>query len=576
MGYRRTVELREVPGLSTPATAGVWRPVILLPGDWRTWGASDRRAVLAHELAHVLRRDYAAGLLARFAVSLQFYHPLVRWMAGRLQLEQELAADALGARFAGGRGSYLVALSRLTLRQDGRSPCWPARAFLPGRGMLIRRIAMLREESSAVERPWSRSRRRVAALTLLVVGVAAATLRGPARGDDKPLPTESGKFALGRLDINSTRVEQKGASGAGLEPIELVHVPERLYDHAPTVGFVAFRPSAAFGRPGMARYARMLRDDCVSNAAKELKVDPTKPGSLTLGLEDIAWVTCGITFGKHKPKDGSAMHTFGMSGLTVRTIKPFDWLAFLRQWRFEFNEAREGTRVYYRVPGTMGNIIGRDAAVYLPDDRTIVFDTEAAIRGHLRHEKPVVPAYLSGSDWEHASRGLLALAFTNQDGAFVKQYDLGPGRPDDAVVLSLAKGVDHLVLGVDDRDDLSIRASAVCQGNAPRDALAAAVEALVSQGRKLLDGNLHPPKPDAPKEEQLAVRMITRLAANVGVSKEDGRAIIHTGDFGTLSDFASILEANANVQKEARKKHLETKQAKRNNAADGAKGTTRR
>ena len=45
-------------------------------------------------------------------------------------LQQEQAADALAARFAGGRPRYLVALSRLALKQDGRSLCWPARAFL--------------------------------------------------------------------------------------------------------------------------------------------------------------------------------------------------------------------------------------------------------------------------------------------------------------------------------------------------------------------------------------------------------------------------------------------------------------
>ena len=145
MGCRSPIAIHEVTDLTTAATAGWWRPTILLPEDWRSWSNPERRAVLAHELAHIIRGDYAAGLLARLAVALNYYHPVVRWIAGRLQLQQEQAADALGARFAGGRASYLVALSRLALEQDGRSPCWPAREFLPGRGTLIRRIAMLRD-----------------------------------------------------------------------------------------------------------------------------------------------------------------------------------------------------------------------------------------------------------------------------------------------------------------------------------------------------------------------------------------------------------------------------------------------
>ena len=41
-----------------------------------------------------------------------------------------------------------------------------------------------------------------------------------------------------------------------------------------------------------------------------------------------------------------------MVGLSAfRTVAPFDWLAFLRQWRLEFVEVRDGGRVYYRIEG---------------------------------------------------------------------------------------------------------------------------------------------------------------------------------------------------------------------------------
>ena len=188
MGCGRAVEMREVPDLTSPATAGWFRPILLLPGDWRAWGEAERRAVVAHELAHVVRGDYAAGLLARVAVVLQAYHPLVRWMAGRLHLGQELATDALGAEFAGGRRAYLMALSRPALEQDGRPPSWPARAFLPARGTLIRRIAMLKDESRS-DLPWSGTRRLVAALGLLTLTIGVASWKAPAQGEDYKLGT---------------------------------------------------------------------------------------------------------------------------------------------------------------------------------------------------------------------------------------------------------------------------------------------------------------------------------------------------------------------------------------------------
>jgi hypothetical protein len=163
----RRVEVRETPDLTAPATAGWSSAVILLPEDWRSWDGDERRAVLAHELAHICWDHYLAGVVAQAALALYFYHPLVHWLAARLRLEQELAADALGSRFAGGKARYLQILSRLALRQDGRLPCWPARAFLPVKGTLIRRIAMLRDETKTSDRPWSGPCRALAASLLL-------------------------------------------------------------------------------------------------------------------------------------------------------------------------------------------------------------------------------------------------------------------------------------------------------------------------------------------------------------------------------------------------------------------------
>jgi beta-lactamase regulating signal transducer with metallopeptidase domain len=190
MGSSQQVELLETADLSTPATAGWMRPVLFLPDDWRTWDDSERRAVFAHELAHITRGDYAVGLLTRLAVAMNYYHPLVRWVAGQLQVQQEQAADVLGAQFAGGCSSYLVALSRLALKQDTRLPSWPARAFLPGPGALIRRITMLRDQdgSMASDRPLTATWRVLTLCSLLGATFAVATFRGPVRAaDDAPV-----------------------------------------------------------------------------------------------------------------------------------------------------------------------------------------------------------------------------------------------------------------------------------------------------------------------------------------------------------------------------------------------------
>src|SRR5204862_3328938 len=91
VGCRPAVELRASASVGTAATVGWQRPAILLADDWPAWPGAELRAVLAHELAHVRRRDYPAALLAAACRALHFYHPLVGWLAGRLRLHQELA-----------------------------------------------------------------------------------------------------------------------------------------------------------------------------------------------------------------------------------------------------------------------------------------------------------------------------------------------------------------------------------------------------------------------------------------------------------------------------------------------------
>src|SRR5262249_33758659 len=143
----------------------------------------------------------------------------------------EQAADALGARFAGGRVSYLVALSRLALKQDRRSPCWPTREFLPVRGTLIRRIAMLRRQNGTgtMDRPLSRGWRLVTAFTLLGLTLGVATLRGPARGGEGEEPAAA---------TSKVRTTTRPTGTQFLPP----YVPEG------TVGLIAVRPAATFRR----------------------------------------------------------------------------------------------------------------------------------------------------------------------------------------------------------------------------------------------------------------------------------------------------------------------------------------
>ena len=145
-----------------PATVGWRRPALLLPADWREWGETDAPGRACDELrmsgAAITRR--ASGPSA--ASPATSTNPC-DWLAARLRLQQELAADAWRARFAGGNEPYLQTLARLALRRDDRPAAWPARAFFPIRGTLIRRIEMLRDAKTTAD---LNPKRRILVLTL--------------------------------------------------------------------------------------------------------------------------------------------------------------------------------------------------------------------------------------------------------------------------------------------------------------------------------------------------------------------------------------------------------------------------
>jgi hypothetical protein len=188
MGVHRPVELRELLSLNTAATLGCRRPVILLPADWRSWDLAEQTSVVAHELAHISRGDYARWLLAQLTRALHGYQPLLHALTAWLRREQELTADAVAARFAGGPALYTQALCRLALRRDDATNPGLARAFLPAHLSVTRRLQMLLCRKRRSE-PMMATKWRVGLGFALVAGcLTIAGLRSPARAEPPRKP----------------------------------------------------------------------------------------------------------------------------------------------------------------------------------------------------------------------------------------------------------------------------------------------------------------------------------------------------------------------------------------------------
>ncbi len=113
-GIRRTITLREVSNLTSPAVAGWLRPVILVPATLVTGMPPDLlEALLAHEVAHIRRMDYLVNLLQSTVEILLFYHPTVWWISTQIRVEREKIADDLASELIGEPRRLAQALSEL-------------------------------------------------------------------------------------------------------------------------------------------------------------------------------------------------------------------------------------------------------------------------------------------------------------------------------------------------------------------------------------------------------------------------------------------------------------------------------
>ena len=110
----KPVALLETCLAEVPVVIGYLRPAILIPlGLLVGMPASQVEAILLHELAHILRRDYLVNLLQTVVESFLFYHPAIWWMSGVVRAERENCCDDLVVAASGNAHAYATALTAL-------------------------------------------------------------------------------------------------------------------------------------------------------------------------------------------------------------------------------------------------------------------------------------------------------------------------------------------------------------------------------------------------------------------------------------------------------------------------------
>jgi hypothetical protein len=177
MGWRGAVVVVQSALAEVPAVVGWLKPVILIPAGLITGlTANQLEYLIAHEIAHIRRRDYLINLLQTAIETLLFYHPAIWWTSRQIRLERENCCDDLAVCACGDAIGYARALAELE-RIRGVEP---QLAMAASGGHLLPRIRrlVLPSSSSAPAAP-------VFALCLAVL-ILAVTFLTPSAGAQSP------------------------------------------------------------------------------------------------------------------------------------------------------------------------------------------------------------------------------------------------------------------------------------------------------------------------------------------------------------------------------------------------------
>lgn len=214
MKLARPVRVLIAVAADCPSVVGWLRPVVLLPAATVVGlTPAQLEAVLAHELAHILRYDYLVNMLQTVVETLLFYHPAVWWASARIRHERELCCDDLAVVSCGDALCYARALTRLERLRVAA----PGLALSITGGSLLYRIRRIVGEAGEGHAP-----SKLSGILALSLGLLCLSLNMPWARGQQVAQAVSPAFSAntGVPDDPGVQVDLGGASVIHREPVE--------------------------------------------------------------------------------------------------------------------------------------------------------------------------------------------------------------------------------------------------------------------------------------------------------------------------------------------------------------------
>jgi len=248
----RGVRFLESRWVDVPMVVGWLSPVVLIPASAVLRLAPHELAsVVAHELAHVRRRDYLVNLIQTVVETALFFHPAVWWISNRIRMERECCCDDTAVSLCGSAPGYARALTELESLRAG----WPRLAVGATDGDLLQRVRRLvRPQSPAVD-----GRRDLGGILVLLSSAVLFVGTGLSIAGPQQRPATAG------VDT--------GEATPGIADVEIVPVPSPAPNAAPT------ETTETAEQPDPAATPTAAHGTLRKHARLEFRVDSTQLGS---------------------------------------------------------------------------------------------------------------------------------------------------------------------------------------------------------------------------------------------------------------------------------------------------------
>ncbi|MBN1362107.1 MAG: M56 family metallopeptidase [Sedimentisphaerales bacterium] len=214
LGYFKRLDVRVGAEAGSPMAFQLLRPMIVLPQ--RTAEAlsdEELRPVLAHEIAHLKRRDPLVNTLQILLFGIWWFHPAYWWLSRKLRrVREECCDDTVLALDAQREDRYCQTLL------DAARSCQIAAAGRVVLGFGESRSS-LRQRITRIMDPRASKRARLgwlAALVLAVVVLASVPIWQPSSSLDRPRPVTEVGYSPGGLESVAVALRLKDYPGLSL------------------------------------------------------------------------------------------------------------------------------------------------------------------------------------------------------------------------------------------------------------------------------------------------------------------------------------------------------------------------